>query len=646
MKTIRRAAIAAAALVVLALCWLLIDESRPTGSSAAAPAAEAIEFDGASTVALSAPSELQRAVAAAAPEIALDERTPTSEGVQASSVRGRLHIAGYERRIAEAHAKLELRLTDSAQSSSRKASVRAAAGSFELPVEPGETLVLVDAIEVDGWFAEPLARELSFERDVELLIEARWREGVFLHVVDATSRVNLGDVTIVPSLARQGWLAALRLGSRPTSAMQEQPLVEHDASPVMLPAANHSQSLWVTAADHAWQRVEIGVGEGERTVALPLASKLLVRLPQAAPPQACRLNFVLTSGVGSTEVVNELLGIAPPREIEFDKLEPGYLHVVLECLRGQRGETAAETDLELRPGETTTWNVAWVAANARGSLRIVVDAGAAPLARFEEASFQIKRVSSHGEPVFDPDEQQHNLPRNADRAFRTTIGSLAPGTYEVAVEPWNQSLRVEVAAGAESLAEFDVARRVRMRVRVVDAISDEPIEHASVTYGPVLRGEFPEYWFSASRPSHRDFWELLVEPGRLRISVDAQGYGSQSVDHVVRDPDEELVVALHEAQDLPLSLTLKQGGTSVPLTMEIWMDVALESTPPGGAVTKRSFRSVGTSGTADSSVIFVSVPGVYVLRVPPSICGGTEDQLVQVEVTEPSGATVELQRQE
>jgi hypothetical protein len=61
-------------------------------------------------------------------------------------------------------------------------------------------------------------------------------------------------------------------------------------------------------------------------------------------------------------------------------------------------------------------------------------------------------------------------------------------------------------------------------------------------------------------------------------------------------------------------------------------------------VTKHEFRTTGLSTASTSCVMRVSVPGTYVLRVPPSLVGGASDRLVSVDVADPQGASVELQR--
>jgi hypothetical protein len=42
----------------------------------------------------------------------------------------------------------------------------------------------------------------------------------------------------------------------------------------------------------------------------------------------------------------------------------------------------------------------------------------------------------------------------------------------------------------------------------------------------------------------------------------------------------------------------------------------------------------------------VSTAGVYTLRIPRAICGGASDQLVRVDVKDPGGASVKLQRED
>ena len=121
-------------------------------------------------------------------------------------------------------------------------------------------------------------------------IRARWIDGIKLHVIDATTKVELDDVTV----ARAGD-DVHSISTHPGAPASIETVVDHVASPlVVTPVVEElvvglRATLFVRAAAHAWARVEFDFAQfTEKTVELDPAATLIVtiegELPRRAPP--------------------------------------------------------------------------------------------------------------------------------------------------------------------------------------------------------------------------------------------------------------------------------------------------------------------------------------------------------------------------
>jgi hypothetical protein len=219
--------------------------------------------------------------------------------------------------------------------------------------------------------------------------------------------------------------------------------------------------------------------------------------------------------------------------------------------------------------------------------------------------------------------------------------------YEVWIHPWCQVGRIEVVRGRESALVFEPNKRIPAVVQVVDAVSHEALPGARVMFANLLGGERTTNLFDAEeRDASGTGWRILIDPGTIDITASATGYASQRRPYPISEPDQTVTIGLYKTTHLPVVVTLEADGTLYPLASDKWIKIAIDSAPPGGIATQIEFPGMGTSNATASVVIRVSVAGLYKLRIPSSICGGGEDQLVEVDVVDPDGGRVALQRRD
>jgi hypothetical protein len=645
MNTRRKFFFAAAALfVVLAsIAWRIGRDDRTATSASPAGVAE----HGAPIPPSSEVIE-RRAIANEEPAPVPQPAAPVaSERV----IRGRLFVDGYDKPIEDAAATIVFGTEIGLRDAPPIRRVEVTAGRFEFAVLPAETRATVLEVRVDDRPASVLTRQIALDVEGEVRVEARLGAGVLLHVVDALSRAELREVTIA-TRPEQGRIPsfddfAIRC---PTPEMQAEPLIEHGSSPLPLPPSAHAEPYWVTARGHEWRRILVAGQSGERTVTLGPGCELLVHLPATPPPQG-GLRLVIDGAGPDAHLALQPLDPASEPSIVIAGLPPGECSASIELGR-RTFECVASHALTLNVGEQTRWDVEWGALQSapRSGLRIVVHAKLAPPREARDAKYDIVRLDTAAKSVREK-LIATGVALRLDEASGDYVGfasQLGAGIYLVAVSPWGQLRTIEVVPGIDAACEFDPSTRIACTVRVVDT-SGRPLPNSRVRYANVEPGRRSEHMFDATeRDASGSAWRVWVEPGNVEFAITAMGSGGLRRTESVASFDQVITAELRPSAELPIAIRLMQGDAEYPIEAEDWVTVVVESGPPGGGSTILQFGStgIGAGGASSGMTMRVSVSGTYVLRVPPVVCGGADDQFVTVEVKAPDGATVELQRRD
>lgn len=644
MGLARKCFAAAALIVALAsIAWWGARGDRDVNSAAA------LEPPDSKWEAPPSPSELSAVANAREASASAPAEEPPQPRVATASertVHGRLVVEDGDKPVEDATATITLRTAVELRGAPPIRNVDVTVGRFEFTVRPTETRATILEVRVGDRPASVITREIALDGEGEVRVVARLGAGVLLHVVDAVSRAELGDVSIVTGPKVITLSTFEDSPSRcPTPEMLAEPLVEHGTSPLLLPASAHAESYWVTAGGCEWKRIFVAGQSGERTVALGPGCELLVHLPATPPPKGA-LRLVVDGDDPDAHLALQPLDPASEPTVLITGLPPGACRASIESGR-RTVDSFASRALTLNAGERTRWDVEWTSLESapRSTLRIVVRAKSAPPSDARDAKYDILRIDAAAKSV---GEQlvANSRPLRLDEAsgdYSATVPFLGAGTYLVAVSPWGQLRTIEIVAGIDATCEFDPSIRIACTVRVVDAASGEPLPNSQVVYANVARGEKTKHWFSATEhDASGSAWRVCVEPGNLEFAFTAPGSGGLRRYENVVSSDQVITAELWPSADLPLVIRLMQGDAEYPIKPDHWVTVEIESGPPGGSATRKQFGSTGIDGVSSSMVMRVTAAGTYVLRIPPVVCGGADDQLVTVEVKSPDGATVEL----
>jgi hypothetical protein len=164
-----------------------------------------------------------------------------------------------------------------------------AAGRFRMRVPKGVELG-IDRMKVGDEFADPKPERLPIAEGRVLTVHARVARKVLLHVVDATTKEELRDVTVL-------WNDDFRTERtiHPGSLGADHVLVAHADSPVVATARADSSyvrwqpTIYAHASGHAWASTKVDYRNGgEETLALPRGGDLEVTIVGEVPQLAAR----------------------------------------------------------------------------------------------------------------------------------------------------------------------------------------------------------------------------------------------------------------------------------------------------------------------------------------------------------------------
>jgi hypothetical protein len=593
----------------------------------------------------SAPAEAAQALATpTAPPIEPVREAPkeATVAVEASAaattrtVQGTLRFRNESANPVPASGKVVLTLGESG--ASREVSALHKDGVFSFPAEEDETECAVVSITIGRLEARATTARHTISAAGTLAIEIEWSPGTLLHVVDAATGAELDDVTLVAAV-NAGLLGLSQPVLVPPASVRQTPLLRGQNSPFPLPRAASVVTCWLRAPGHAWTSVHFEGGEGERRVALPRESTLELRVTWDTSSK--RSVFLKLRDAHSGELLlRERLESQAPLE-RFEGLSPGTwaAELVHTVLRGE-DVVLVRTTLELRPGETATWNVASLADGLRQTggvdLRIKASKGAKAL-HFASLIGPLP-ATAEVEPV-----AAALTHRSETEEWTGTLRGLAPGEYRLVVSTWNLRRDVSVFESQVTPVEITIDRGdlVPLVVRILDA-NGALLESAQVFYESKLehgaRAEIVPVHFDAQAQC----WKALLLPGPVDVVTGAPGFASSRKSVVVSEAGLDLDFTLGASADLPLLLTARSGRALVPIFLDEWTRVRIESLDGSGANGLRSFS--GTSSMARSRMnVTLPAPGRYRVTLPRGFADLASERSFEVDVLDGSGAELELQ---
>jgi len=519
---------------------------------------------------------------------------------------------------------------------SREVSALHKDGVFSFPAVEGERECTVVSISIGRLEARATTARHTISADGALGIEIEWSPGTLLHVVDAATGAELVDVTLVV-LGEAGLRSPLGSPRVPSASERGAPLLRGQRSPFPLPRATSVETCWAHAPGYAWAPAFFEGGEGERRIELQRESALELRVTWDLNSK--RSVFLkLQDPRNGALLLRARLESGAPRA-RFDALPPGQWSAQLVHSIKGRDVVLARSVLELRPGETTPWNVASLAEGERStggievSVLVPADAASRPWAQLV------------GPLPSDPDSEPVavGLERNETTGeWSAAFRGLTPGDYELRVATWNVTRAVSVFESQVTPVRIELAGLALLVVNVVD-IEGKPLEAARVLYEPVSDGGLRYEVVSAQRDAVKGRWTALVQPGALNVIASAPQLASAVKRVVVGAAGAEIVLTLATAADIPLRLTVRSGAALVPAPLDDWPKVSIEAVTGWGQLARLEFGGRAAAAASAEVLAIVTAPGRYKVTLPRGFGGSTSERSFEVDVVTDGGGELDLQ---
>lgn len=485
------------------------------------------------------------------------------------------------------------------------------------PVPTGAELVSVMLARTDGQsriVVEP-ALPVAVPASLELLVRLRVAPRSILHVVDAQTREELRDVSLLRPVSQRG-----DDPSHPGLEQDRLRVASGLDSPIDLSQFSDALFEWERARFHvgapgrAWELAEVHWQEGgETTVALELGATLLVETSGVAPNSGTRLRVCCR--IPFTPWLD--VPLAADGLLELSGLPPGHTSVAAEIGEWYaQSHELASVNVELRPGERRSVSLVLdeppeaVTARASGRIHLAqewrresldawLDFQEVPLGgRAARATAKVVREASE-RPGFD--------------TFRWVVEEAQVGPHQLCVlEPLFVG-DFEVPVGGREDFEQTFGPPAELLVRVVDAQTGAPVPVETVNWKPVPAAHEGTFWsLNVHQDSARGAFVIrsLRVPVELTVWTDGYQFHEERID--LRVGDREHIVRLEPLTMLVVRAT--SDGSSVAL-------------PGGWSEKPRDTAGVGAvlweSHDLLTRSFVVSEPGIW--EIDPPRLGGLRE---------------------
>lgn len=622
-------------LVVVVAIAVILFVWRSDATNPKAAIAPEVATDSATEQAPQVPSKPAEASNDPARELA-PQPTSVAESAGAAAatrtVQGTLRFRNESANPVPASGKVVLTLGESG--ASREVWALHKDGVFSFPAEEDETECAVVSISIGRLEARATSTRHTISAAGTLAIEIEWSPGTLLHVVDAATGTELDDVTLVAAV-NAGLLGLSQPVLVPPASVRQTPLLRGQNSPFPLPRAASVVTCWLRAPGHAWTSVHFEGGEGERRVALQRESALELRVTWDS--SSTRSVFLtLEDPLTGAWLLRDRLEAQSPLS-RFESLPPGtWAAQLAHSIRGN-DVVLARSVLELRPGETTEWNVPSLSEGVRqtGSVSLLVRTpeGASPCSSAELLG--PLPVTPRSDPMA---LGLDRLPTPGE--WKATFLGLAPGEYELSVPGWSLTRTVSVFESQVTAVEFDVPTLVPVVVHVVDE-HGAALDLAVVEFRPAIEGAVRHGDATAIRTTRSGYWRAMVQPGSLEMVASAPGMATARKQVVVGSEGAEVEFTLSKSKDLALRLRVRKGEALLPVAVSSWTKVRFDSMNGLGQVTQLAFGNVPSASSVVTATF--SAPGRYRVTLPRGFADLASERSFEVDVLDGSGAELELQ---
>ncbi len=438
--------------------------------------------------------------------------------------------------------------------------VEVTAGRFAVRV-PADRELGVSRIELGGRVAVPdgIPARYRVEDGMQIELRARWVQSTLLHVIDAETKRELSDVTVVRAL---GWPRSdLRHpGDHPTDRI----VIGPGVSPLEIPPGDGSaRTFHVGAPGRAWERVQFeGGGGGERFVELGPAGDLDVALlgDLSCPGLVLRVR-------GTDQRLIAEVDVATRASIELEGLPVGELDVAAEVGDWWDGpRVLGRTTAALRTGLRTH-------VDLRLEALAVPDAVPFGGEVVLPASWALERfllVVQLLDPVLAGQERvvrigPESMTRVSDEVWRWHLDAVQPGRYELELFPLCTSIVCEVGPAGLEDCRFELPPPGEVSVRVLDASNGRPATVDAVFW----RGEWPEGVHGgglarAEIDATTGLWNIRAPCTDIVITTRSDEFRTEAARvHVTDVPRGVTMQALPSSR---IDLVLRDGEIGVPWT--------------------------------------------------------------------------------
>ncbi len=471
-------------------------------------------------------------------------------------------------------------------------------------------------------------KRISVPGDGKLAISAHWPRKAFLRVLDATTRIDLEGVVLVPEHPSQSNRDMPHPGNHPSASL----LTAETRSPVDLAKlisgsddSNWRMNYWVRASGYAWGRIELDLRlGGERTLALKPAAQLEVKL------------------VGELPSTGWVLRLYPRQPEEGEKAKTlrsrGELHPVFEVKPEPDRATAVDG---LEPGdyrltaEAGSW---WKAPKAMGETFVTLEAG-----RKTQSTLKITALPPKPESVplagtlyvppawgsvrpdltleaLDNEEIGENEIRGRQDLQAASIsgtpgrfiwdaGEVPPGRYKIEVGLDALSIEwdhfVKVGPGGDKGVRIELGEPAEVAVRVVDEKTGLDVTVEQLEWHMEVRPEAGGWSDNEVKEKKGNTFVFRAPVGPITIGSDSEEYVTSTQEIDVRPGRNDVTLKVTPA--CGIRFRALEGQSRVPWNDD-W-EVELRAKSGAG-------EAVGWRWSGGVHTITLTEPGVYIVTFP------------------------------
>jgi len=446
-------------------------------------------------------------------------------------------------------------------------------------------------------------------------------DSVLLHVLDAATKAELGDVSLLPIVEQRGWTVP-----HPGSIESRTAVVAHATSPVRLFSIVDgvelpTEDFWVGAPAHAWCVVKIRFWDAdELTVELQPAARLIVDLggslarprdedeiphlrlrrppsPSSAPGEVIA---EMPAQLGETRIEGLPAGdLVASVEIGWEFSSPLVVASVATTLVEQQTAhlALALSPIELPEAVPVAGTLYVPEGWAQRRLRLEIwPSNLRGAARTDRAAIALEEMEAiAGRPGW----------------HRWNAGRLHPASYEFAVRTAGIVHEIKVAPPGDEALELVLPEPSTLIAHALDVESGEPLKLRDLEWSPDddEGHRRPAIDFESDADGLR--YEAVVPTGLGTVKTHAGEWILEpgSTRTAIHSGVQELTVRAHRA--CGLAIQFARDGNPTELPSDCWFSAALEAIGHDGVAKTKSHTTPGGITT-----LYATRAGRYRVTIP------------------------------